>query len=168
MGGGAEAAEKLVQSIKQRRADITDQNRCCTVLTEIDDLLLKEGNGGETTCALAVIGKNEIFGASVGDSAVWFIPVSAPHVDLTALQSRKPLIGSGHATAKGFTIPKQTGVLMLATDGLLKYAKTELVVQSCRSSNSLELDEWNTLALVRMANGKLQDDATVLLSFIDC
>ena len=111
---------------------MSDAEQCVQILRQLDTAISRHPVAGETTCALAVITSDEIFGASVGDSGVWFIEESGAHADLTHAQQRKPLIGSGVAWSVPFRRPDQAGYLLLATDGLLKYTSSQRIIETCR------------------------------------
>ena len=70
-------------------------------------------------------------GASVGDSGAWLIGRDGWE-DLTEGQVRKPLLGSGVAEAVGFA-SAFGGTLLVATDGLLKYAAASRLVSLARN-----------------------------------
>ena len=129
------------------------------ILRDMDEAAM---NAGETTCALAVASPQEVFGASVGDSGVWFIPRVGTLVDLTCHQQRKPCIGSGCAWPVPFRQEQPKGTLLLATDGLFKYTSPEKIVSVCRGEAS-ERSAQDLLELVRYQSGAFPDDVTVVL-----
>lgn len=67
-----------------------------------------------------------IAGASVGDSCAW-VCVDEDIADLTESQQRKLLVGSGRAVAGGFVGRMGGGRLLVASDGLWKYAAGERI-----------------------------------------
>lgn len=69
-------------------------------LLEEADTTCVAASGGQTTAVIGVATPGRIVGASVGDSGA--ILFRGPPVDLAAEQARKPLLGSGHARARGF------------------------------------------------------------------
>jgi len=133
------------------------------VLRKIDAAIAKDSVAGETTCALAIVTPEEIFGASVGDSGVWLIPDNGAHAELTQAQQRKPFIGSGSAWPVPFRHPMQGGSLLLATDGLLRYTSAERIIETCRQ-HPTESAARRLIELVRYASGALPDDVTLILS----
>jgi serine/threonine protein phosphatase PrpC len=108
-----------------------------------------------------------IYGASVGDSGVWVIREGG-YLDLTERQSRKPFIGSGSAWPVAFEY-KSTGkeALLLATDGLLKYASPERIIAVCQSPETSEVPR-RLIELVRYPSGALPDDVTVIFTNPRC
>ena len=74
LSGGAEAATLAVDLVHQNASLIGNPDSCAEVLRKIDATIAKDSIAGETTCALAIVTSEEIFGASVGDSGVWLIP----------------------------------------------------------------------------------------------
>lgn len=160
--GGAEAADLSIEFVRQHAEQLDAPASCVSTLQEMDLIIARNPAAGETTCALAVVGDDQVFGASVGDSGVWLIS-GAGFVDLTGGQSRKPLIGSRSARPFAFAGRRVPGeYLLLATDGLLKYAPSERIVSACRA-HPAELDAAQLIELVRYPSGALPDDVTVIL-----
>lgn len=94
--GGTEAAATAVESVRQKANQLRDASACVALLQSMDQAISQDRVAGETTCALAVVTRNSVYGASVGDSGVWVIKESG-FVNLAERQSRKPFIGSGSA-----------------------------------------------------------------------
>src|SRR5258705_8600499 len=116
ISGGKEAAVMAVELVRQQAQQLCDSAACAKLLQEMDRRITQDPVAGETTCALAVVTGNLIFGASVGDSGIWIIGPGAV-TNVTERQSRKPFIGSGSAWAVEFTQPRVAGDrLLLATD----------------------------------------------------
>jgi serine/threonine protein phosphatase PrpC len=144
---------------------LADASACAILLRAMDQQILRDANAGETTCALAVVAGDRIFGASVGDSGVWMIGPTTV-VDLTHRQARKPFVGSGSACPVEFMQKSLKGEnLLLATDGLLKYAPAERIAIACRESDN-ETCAARLIELVRYPSGALPDDVTVILAAI--
>jgi hypothetical protein len=75
--------------------------------------------------------------------------------NLTERQSRKPLIGSGAALPMPFFYNRtENGILLLATDGLLKYASAERIANVCRQQKQAEAARA-LIELVRYPSGVL-------------
>ena len=106
---------------------------------------------------------DEIFGARVGDSGVWWIPENGNHLNLAHAQQRKPFIGSGSALPVSFRHKNQPGNLLLATDGLLKYTSADRIVGICREQ-PVEVAARQLIELVRYPSGGLPDDVTLILT----
>ncbi|MGE0713725.1 MAG: protein phosphatase 2C domain-containing protein [Planctomycetota bacterium] len=160
--GGREAAEALVRFVRAAaRALVEGERDPCEVLTSADAALAAEPRAGETTAVVAVVSGAEVRGASVGDSGAW--QVSGDGVrDLTRAQVRKPLLGSGAATPVAFGPVPLVGRLLLASDGLLKYAPPERIE---RAALTLPPDRaaWDLIETVRYPSGGLPDDVAVIL-----
>jgi serine/threonine protein phosphatase PrpC len=157
--GGAEAAEAAIRSILEAKAE-WDPAAWVMCLAEIDRRL-SEAGGGETTGVALLISPDSIVGASVGDSGAWVIH-PAGYENLTARQQRKPLLGSGVAVPVLFQYRKRGGVVLAATDGLLKYSSAEKICDLIRRT-SLERAPGALVDLVRLRSGGLQDDVAVAL-----
>jgi serine/threonine protein phosphatase PrpC len=162
-GGGAEAASMAVELVRQNASLLINAESCAEVLRKLDAAIAKDAVAGETTCALAVVTPEEIFGASVGDSGVWLIPKNGNHLDLTHFQERKPFIGSGSAWPVSFQRPRQAGCLLLATDGLLKYMSAERIIAACHE-HPADVAAQRLIELVRYPSGALPDDVTIIVS----
>jgi len=164
LSGGAEAATLAVELVRQNASLISNADSCAEVLRKMDAAIARDSVVGETTCSLAIVTSDEIFGASVGDSGVWLIPEEAIHLDLTQAQQRKPFIGSGSAWPVPFRRRKEAGgLLLLATDGLLKYTSAERIIAACRG-HSADVAAQRLIELVRYPSGALPDDVTVILT----
>jgi len=163
ISGGGEAAELAVAFARQNVALLDTSAGCISVLHQMDRAVAQARDAGETTCVLAVISEEQVFGASIGDSGAWLITEES-FVNLTQGQSQKPFIGSGSARAVGFAQPRMTGeYLLLATDGLLKYAQADRIAAACRAW----VDEPSVprlIELVRYPSGALPDDITYVLA----
>jgi PPM family protein phosphatase len=161
--GAAEAAEFVARCVKQTfHSTNLSQEGLSEFLKSIDQQMADVGNVGETTCVIAVLSKNGIIGASVGDSGAWCI--SASGVDnLTSNQSRKPFLGRGCATPFGFARDSLKGTLLVASDGLLKYTSAELIA-AVAVADDVEKSARNLVELVRYPSGALPDDISVLLA----
>ena len=129
---------------------------------EIDDALFPTGLG-EAAAAIAAIEGTRVFGASVGDSVAWVIGNRAIS-DLSAEQVRKPLLGSGRARPVAFEGTLGEGTLLLASDGLVKYASEVQVVKTVADAHDLDAAARGLVDGVRLRSGKLQDDVSVVLA----
>ena len=163
LSGGAAAANMAVEFVRQNVSRMNNADACAELLRRADESISNAPNAGETTCALAVVTREKLFGASVGDSGVWLISDAGTFMDLTRGQQRRPFIGSGSAWPIPFQHPMQRGLLLLATDGLLKYTAAERIVGTCREHPS-DVAAQRLIELVRVASGALPDDVTVVIS----
>jgi serine/threonine protein phosphatase PrpC len=115
---------------------------------------------GECAIVVAFVSGSRISGASVGDCGAWLI--GAGVVDLTAGQIRKPLPGSRSAAPVAFEADLGDATLLLASDGLLKYAKASEIAAVARGSDLGAVAE-QLAALPRLRSGDLPDDVAVIL-----
>ena len=163
MSGGAEAAQFLVQGIKQRIGSTSMNTDGLTELLAVLDREMADiGAYGETTGVVVVLSGSGIFGASVGDSGA-FICSKAGLENLTANQVRKPFLGSGRAIPIRFTHELSNGTLLVATDGLLKYTSLEKIAATVFASD-FESAASKLVELVRYQSGALPDDISILLA----
>jgi serine/threonine protein phosphatase PrpC len=116
---------------------------------------------GQCTAVVVEISGDRVFGASVGDSGAWMLNGKAV-IDLTENQHRKPLLGSDEAMPMGFGPIEFSGRLLIATDGLLKYATESDIGQRAMGVSVNEAVE-RLIAGVRLRNGALQDDVGIIL-----
>jgi PPM family protein phosphatase len=163
-GGGA-AAAKMTCSIAAQRlrsqapGSPEDWARC---LYEADQALIQ--TGGQCTAVVVEIFEGRVFGASVGDSGAWLLNGETV-VDLTESQHRKPLLGADEVMPMGFGPVDLSGRLLIATDGLFKYAMESEIV---RRAMTVPVEEAvaRLIAGVRLRSGALQDDVGIIL--IEC
>jgi serine/threonine protein phosphatase PrpC len=159
--GGREAATKAVQWIRECAMSLTDINPCLHALRQLDEALESDVDAGETTCVIAVVEDGNVYGASAGDSGAWLVRPGGI-VDLTKNQVRKPFLGSGAICPVAFMHTCEHGEhLILATDGLLKYASPSQIGEVCRL-NEIEQIPERLIGLVRSRFGALPDDITVI------
>ncbi|EIJ43269.1 serine/threonine protein phosphatase [Beggiatoa alba B18LD] len=121
--GGAQAAQFVIDAVQQ----ITNEHPSI-FLQRLDQQIAQDKTAGETTAIVLQIHKNQLIGASVGDSATWLINGNEVY-DLTQQQQRKPLLGSGNATLTAFNHQLTTGFLLIASDGLVKYLSVDTIVK---------------------------------------
>jgi len=162
LSGGAQAATLVIEMIRGDTSFLNDAKSCVEVLCKMDAAIAKDPIAGETTCVLTVVTSEWIFGASVGDSGVWLIPESGVTRNLSQGQERKPFLGSGNAWPIPFELLNPKGNLLLATDGLLKYALADRIIEICRQQPP-ELAAKRLIDSVRYPSGSLPDDVTLIL-----
>ena len=153
-GRGGMAADLAIAELSRiAQAGFTDWMRA---LLDVDQLLKRQAQGGETTCVVVDISDSgECRGASVGDSGAWMLPADGAVRDLTAHQDRARL-GSGQAYPVRFKA-QLMGRLVLATDGLFKYIRAA-DIRTCAARGVDAL-----IDSVRLKSGALQDDVAVIL-----
>jgi serine/threonine protein phosphatase PrpC len=162
LSGGAKAAEFVVENVKGRiNSAIANSVQLCALLATLDREMSANGTFGETTCVITVLNEEGIIGASVGDSGALIFSKNEIK-DLTRSQVRKPLLGSGQANPVGFTHGQLNGILLIASDGLLKYTSREKIAETI---DSFGFDEAanKLISLVRYQSGAVPDDISILL-----
>ena len=164
--GGAAAATFVLEALTRH---IDEEEHLLNPMVWMRLLLdigsrLESGGGGQTTAVIAATDGRIVVGASVGDSEAWVIG-DEDWRDLSAGQSRKPLLGGGEVDPRTFIEKLRPGdTLLLATDGVLKYANSERICSTVRTSGLPLADCCAALVrLVRLPNGGLHDDAGIVL-----
>jgi serine/threonine protein phosphatase PrpC len=160
-GGGGEAADEVVQrcaadAFAHGGAGLDPQ----AVLRACDGALASAGRG-EATGVVAVVASGRVRGASVGDSGAWLVAQGGVR-DLTELQRRKPLLGSGTAEVRPFAATL-AGSLLIGSDGLFKYARAEALAALARGPNEPGAALAAMIDAARLPTGALQDDLAVVL-----
>ncbi|MEZ6185836.1 MAG: SpoIIE family protein phosphatase [Planctomycetota bacterium] len=160
--GGTEAADGVIRQVREAASDLVlGRVDPVALLTRIDRELARDSRVGEATAVLALLDGGEVRGASVGDSGAWLVSEQGV-VDLTDRQVRKPLVGSGAAVPVGFAGALEERRLLLASDGLLKYAGRGKL-QAAALSGPLEHASRTLIEAVRLPSGGLPDDVAVIL-----
>jgi len=161
-GNGAEAAELALKSIIDSRLMPTlvrDPNYWSQTLSMLDRYIHRENEVGECTIVVVAINDGHIIGGSVGDSEAWLF-MEDEDIELTWNQVRKPLMGSSEATAKSFGPVPFKGTLLVATDGLVKYAPLKQI-KDVAINGSAETAAEQLSKIVRLPSGALQDDIAI-------
>lgn len=96
-----------------------------------------------------------------GDSGAWML-IGKVILDLTENQRHKPLLGSDEAMPIGFGPIELSGRLLIATDGLFKYA-TESDIAQRAMGVSVNTAVARLIEGVRLRSGTLQDDIAIIL-----
>ena len=153
-GKGALAADLAIAELTRiREGGFTDWVRA---LLAVDQLVKNQAQGGECTCVVVeILDNGAIRGASAGDSEARMYTASGAVRDLTAGQSRTRL-GSGQAHPIRFE-GQLMGRLVVATDGLFKYARADSLSKCAARGVDALIDS------VRLKSGALQDDVSVIL-----
>lgn len=160
-GNGAIAADRLMAYVTKLAPDAATAD-WFEVLCEFDYELSTGRTGGETTGIVALVDDARVRGACVGDSAAWLVSTSREMVDMTAHQRRRPLLGSGEALPVEFEALHEGGRVLLATDGLLKYAEADQICAIVARGTAA--DAVNQLVdLVRLPTGGFHDDVAVVI-----
>ncbi|HEY4244811.1 MAG TPA: SpoIIE family protein phosphatase [Kofleriaceae bacterium] len=153
-GGGAEAADAIVAAAR-------GGGDFAQLLAALDRDGARLGFG-QATAVLALLTADRIVGASVGDSGAWLVTAS-DRIDLTAHQQRKPLVGDG-CTPVAFSAAVPPGAtILIASDGLLRYAPATAIAAAVRAPD-LRGVPATLIDLVRLRNGRLQDDVSLIVA----
>jgi serine/threonine protein phosphatase PrpC len=162
--GGAMASRALVTAVKSAvkdpGANMIDAQYWADLLRATDAALAKHA-GGETTGIVTVLSAGKLIGASVGDSEAWVIHSKGVD-DLTVGQETQRRLGSGRAVPTTFERAGLAGVLLVATDGLFKYAAMEVIARVVLASPISAAAE-QLMDLVRLRSGKFHDDLAAIL-----
>lgn len=162
MTGGSEAADTVVMWVKafvSRVQNLDEPDQWRELLSKLDAQIACDD--GQTTAVVAAITDTGICGASVGDSAAWVISPSGCD-DLTGSQVQKPLLGSGSAKPVSFQKGFLGGTLLVASDGLVKYAPRQKICTLALDANLAGAGR-KIIDLARLRSGALQDDVALIL-----
>ncbi|HEX9995615.1 MAG TPA: protein phosphatase 2C domain-containing protein [Abditibacterium sp.] len=162
--GGGEAAQIVVQEaakVAQSVRNPRDAKFWAHWLREIDILIRDDERAGETTAVIAAIGADFVVGASVGDSSIWLVDEKTS-LDLSERQTRKPFLGIGGASPMAFSARLCGQTVLLGSDGLFKYAVTEVIAKITRGT-AIEKSADELIECVRYPSGALPDDFSCVL-----
>lgn len=163
MSGGREAADFVIQSLKEQFVSedaFSNPLICYNLLREVDHQLYVHPLAGQTTAVVVAINEEFVCGASVGDSSAFLLQDNID-IELTAQQWQKPLLGSGIAEPTAYGPIPLNGILLLATDGLMKYSPLSKI-RDIVLNNHLESVANQLIESVRYPSGNLPDDVTVI------
>lgn len=156
VGYGEMAAQAVVDEVQREHTRIHSADQWVELLHQIDCRI----SLGESTAVVVDARPYGIAGASVGDSEAWIVRGESI-VKLTLNQKRKPLLGSGSATAIPFMHAPLDGLLLVATDGFCNY-----IHQYQFRRMMAEADFWSIprqcVEMVRLASGELWDDVAIV------
>lgn len=157
LGGGLKAAQWITTRLKELKGA-----SLCQCLIHLDSELYHHQEAGESTALVIKVRDQLIFGASVGDSEAWLIKDHTAQV-MTENQFRKPLLGSGRAAPVPFGPFPSSGVLLLASDGLVQYTSVRKIIATIEKYSDLSVCAQKLISLVRYPSGCLPDDVTLVL-----
>jgi len=160
MVGGREAAERIV---RHEFGSLREPSDCVSALRLLDREMQADHACGESTVVLVVLRGDTLFGASVGDSGAWALTTDAIF-DLTRGQNRKPLMGSGEAEPIAFGPSFFADRLLVASDGLLKYAPRARIRRAASVFvPDIDVAADELVAAARLPGGGLQDDLALII-----
>src|SRR5208283_1794136 len=97
------------------------------------DTALALKGAGETTGVVVVLGPHGLLGVSIGDSEAWVVTPSGID-NLTVGQQTRQRLGGGRVELATFARPSLGGILVIATDGLFKFASPEVIARIVRTN----------------------------------
>jgi serine/threonine protein phosphatase PrpC len=163
VSGGTFASESLIRTARAVTRDATfdvyDAALWTALFAEADAALAAK-MAGETTGVVVVLGVKGLTGVSAGDSEAWIVTDTS--VDNLTADQKKDRLGSGRVSPVSFGRPGLDGVLVVATDGLFKYASLDSIAATVRAGDVQHAAE-RLVALVRLPSGSFQDDAGVVV-----
>lgn len=164
--GGERAAELAVARLRLGAARVTnvaDPSAWVDLLADVDRDLHSDPAAGETTLVVVALSDCRLAGATVGDSEAWIVSDGGVR-RLTSGGRRKPYLGYGAAGPFGFSSPPLgIATLLVATDGLFKYADESRICDAVRDAD-LEAAASRTAELVRNTAGTFYDDLALVLA----
>jgi hypothetical protein len=129
---GARPRPRAVVGAVASALTLSDASSWAGLLSRVDQAL----PSGETTAVVLRVDGEQLFGASVGDSVALLVDGGTDRcMDLTAAQHRKPLVGSRRASPVAFSSSLGHSTLLMASDGLLKYARQETIVEVVKGAD---------------------------------
>ncbi len=162
--GGDEASRSLVAVVESAVNDpafaAKDVGAWVDLFRSRDVALALKG-AGETTGVVIALGPEGLLGLSIGDSEAWVVTPGGVD-NLTVGQQTRQRLGSGRVDLATFARPSLAGVLVIATDGLFKFASQEVIARIVRAG-PFETAAERLVELVRHPSGALADDVAVVL-----
>jgi len=166
-GGGraADLAVKIVgEAIDHGTFNVFSADPWVELLIHADALIASDRHAGETTIVvMAVADDGHVVGASCGDSGAVIVGADGRLDDLTAGQHKKRRLGSGRALPVSFERATFGGTLVVATDGLLSFATTEVIARIAVEHEDIDEAAEALVRAVTLPSGTLQDDVAVVV-----
>ena len=168
VGRGAEAAEFVCTALRSLSPTDHHELDWADWLADLDRRMAASSSGLAAAVVVELRSDGAVRGASVGDCEAWLFDHGAQGAgrgergarELTSSQVRKPLLGEGTATPVSFEANAAGGTLLVASDGLWKYAKRDRIAAAA-AKRPLEAATTALVDLVRLRSGALQDDVAV-------
>ena len=161
VAGGAAAADAVCEALVERCRGGSVSN-WSEWLAQVDHEMDVSGSSGLAAVVVVEIADDgRVTGASVGDCEAWAFADGTPR-SLTSEQIRKPLVGEGAARAIPFEAFLVRGTLVVATDGLWKYARRERIAEAA-AIRPLSTAAATLVDGVRLKSGALQDDVAIVI-----
>lgn len=169
VGGGGEAASLAIETVEFEAEKLARKGERLWrgFFRALDDALVAHPDAGQTTLVALCLTPQKLTGASVGSSEAWWITADG-HFDLTEAQKRKPTLGTGAAEPIPFKLKLSgPGTLLLASDGLFKYADPLAITEAVRSATSADAAAEALLTLAAAPAGHFYDDVALIVARID-
>jgi serine/threonine protein phosphatase PrpC len=164
MRPGEAASRSLIAVVEAAVADTqfgVEEVRPWVDLFLATDASLVANRAGQTTGTVVVLGRRGLMGFSIGDSEAWV--VTKRGIDnLTISQHSRERLGQRPSTVVVFERPQLAGVLLVATDGLFRYASAA-VIAGIVQGGPIAQTPGRLLDLVRLRSGKFADDVAMVL-----
>ncbi|TKC99039.1 hypothetical protein E8A74_39465 [Polyangium fumosum] len=162
LSGGALAARRAAEAASALGADMELTPAAWGEwLARLDQEMSADFKCGETTLVVVQVSGCELWGTSIGDSGALLVE-NGRVVELTAMQKRKPLLGSGAGTPTAIERQPLVGRLLLATDGLLKYLPRSRLSEVVLAGDVRSAVEALVDAL-KLPSGSFHDDVALIL-----
>jgi serine/threonine protein phosphatase PrpC len=167
MRGGAAASGVLIDVVrafteKATAHDMRDADRWAALLKEVDATLAAK-KAGQTTGVIVVVSPTRLFGVSVGDSEAWII--DEEKIEDLSRGQETPRLGTGRAVPAVFHRARLDGVLLVATDGLFKYASPARIAATLRAGDVSQAAD-RLAGLVQLPSGGFQDDVGIVVAAV--
>lgn len=157
--GGTAGGERAAKAVVDRVAAVASHAYDWPLL--LAELDMQQIGYGQTTAVVLWLTRDRIVGAGAGDSRAWIVRETGIE-DITSAQHPKPLIGDGAIVTPLESGGLRGGTLLVASDGLLRYAKREDIARIALGSD-LDAAAKALVELVRLPSGQLPDDVSVVL-----
>jgi serine/threonine protein phosphatase PrpC len=164
LAGGAAASGALVEDVRSkvedRALDVHDAQSWVHVFRTTDAKLAAR-MVGETTGVVVVVGAHQLTGVSAGDSEAWLI--HSRSIDYLTESQKKARLGSGRAEPIQIERRAVEGWLVVATDGLFKYAAAEDIAVAVRAGGDAPAIVRHLARLAQTPSGTYHDDLGVVV-----
>ena len=167
--GGAQAARRACDTFLEiaRQATLAELQALSTwgdILACVDRAVADDPHAGFTTLVAFFITRDQLIGASCGDSALVLVEGQQEPLMLTARQSKDPPVGSGGAVFIPFAIRLHRPWMGLAmTDGVWKYAGWDAVGRAAAGATGEDAIRELRQRAALPATGAQQDDFTLVV-----
>jgi serine/threonine protein phosphatase PrpC len=133
------------------------------VLRTIDEAVRADPTAGFTTVVGLCVRRNQVIGASSGDSAALLVTATRT-VELTAGQRKNPPVGSGMAVPVPFAAtPDKPWQVLTMSDGVWKYVGWDRVIEAARRDRGAALVAELQRSARLPGSGRFPDDFTVVV-----